>query len=115
MIRSFRLSEDPAEIPTFLVNRLYWADEKTIETETVVAHRDTRNLRLEIAARLPSKVHTLMDIIDIGFIAQGGTKRFVSELCASEGGTCPLTARLFDGGKLIISKQASCYVAPFEE
>ncbi|HYB58914.1 MAG TPA: hypothetical protein VEB88_01535 [Candidatus Acidoferrales bacterium] len=56
-----------------------------------------------------------MDVIDIGFIAQGGTKRFVSELCASEGGTCPLTARLFDEGKLISSKQASCYVAPFEE
>lgn len=114
--QELRLSEDPAEIQTFFANRPYWAYEETIETETVVfAHRDTRNLRLEIAARPPSKAHTLMDVIDIDFIAEGGTKRFVSELYASEEGTYLLTARLFDEGKLISSRQASCYVAPFEE
>jgi hypothetical protein len=114
--QELRLTEDPAEIQTFFVNRPYWAYEETIEAETVVfAHRDTRDLRLEIAARPPSKAHTLMDIIDIDFIAEGGTKRFVSELYASEEGTYLLTARLFDEEKLISSKQASCYVAPFEE
>jgi hypothetical protein len=96
-----RLVEDPAEIQTFFVNRPYWAYEETIETETVVhAHRDVSDLRLEIAATPPSKAHT---------------KRFVSELYASEEGTYLLTARLFHEQKLISSKQASCYVAPFEE
>jgi hypothetical protein len=111
-----RLVEDPAEIQTFFVNRPYWAYEETIETETVVhAHRDVSDLRLEIAATPPSKAHTLMDVIDIDFITKGGTKRFVSELYASEEGTYLLTARLFHEQKLISSKQASCYVAPFEE
>ena len=111
-----RLVEDPAEIQTFFVNRPYWAYEETIETETVVhAHRDVSDLRLEVAATPPSKAHTLMDVIDIDFIAGGGTKRFVSELYASEEGTYLLTARLFHEQKLISSKQASCYVAPFEE
>jgi hypothetical protein len=111
-----RLVEDPAEIQTFFVNRPYWAYEETIETETVVhAHRDVSDLRLEIAATPPSKAHTLMDVIDIDFIAEGGTKRFVSELYASEEGMYHLTARLFHEQKLISSKQASCYVAPFEE
>ena len=111
-----RLVEDPAEIQTFFVNRPYWAYEETIETETVVhAHRDVSELRLEVAATPPSKSHTLMDVIDIDFIAQGGTKRFVSELYASEEGLYLLTARLFHRQKLINSKQTSCYVAPFEE
>ena len=111
-----RLTEDPAEIQTFFANRPYWAYEETIETETVVhAHRDVSNVRLEIAATPPSKAHTLMDVIDIDVIAGGGTKRFVSELYASEEGTYLLTARLFHEQKLINSKQASCYVAPFEE
>jgi hypothetical protein len=56
-----------------------------------------------------------MDVIDIDFIAQGGTKRFVSELYASEEGTYLLTARLFHDQKLMSSKHTSCYVAPFEE
>jgi hypothetical protein len=111
-----RLKEDPAEIQTFFANRPYWAYEETIETETVVhAHRDVSNLRLEVAATPPSKAHTLMDVIDIDSIAEGGTKRFVSELYASEEGTYLLTARLFHDQKLISSKQASCYVSPFEE
>ncbi len=111
-----RIIEDPAEIQTFFVNRPYWAYEETIETETVVhAHRDVPNLRLEIAATPPSKAHTLMDVIDIDFIAEGGTKRFVSELYASEEGTYLLTARLFHEQKLISSKLASCYVTPLEE
>ncbi len=111
-----RLTEDPAEVQTFFANRPYWAYEETIETETVVhAHRDVSNLRLEIAATPPSKAHTLMDVIDIDFIAEGGTKRFVSELYASEEGTYLLTARLFHEQKLINSKRASCYVTPLEE
>jgi hypothetical protein len=108
--------EDPAEIQTFFANRPYWAYEETIEAETVVyASHGVENLTLEIAARPPSKAHTLMDVIDIGLIAQGGTKRFVSELYASEEGTYLLTARLFHDQKLISNKQTSCYVAPFEE
>jgi len=111
-----RLIEDPAEIQTFFVNRPYWAPEETIETETVVhALRDVPDLRLEIAAIPPSKSHTLMDVIDIDFIAEGGTKRFVSELYASEEGMYHLTARLFHEQKLISSKLASCYVTPLEE
>jgi len=111
-----RLIEDPAEINTFFVNRPYWAPEETIETETVVhALRDVSDLRLEIAATPPSKSHTLMDVIDIDFIAEGGTKRFVSELYASEEGMYHLTARLFHEQKLISSKLASCYVTPIEE
>jgi len=111
-----RLVEDPAEIQAFFVNRPYWAPEETIETETVVhAHRDVSDLRLEIAATPPSKSHTLMDVLDIDFIAGGGTKRFVSELYASEEGMFHLTARLFHEQKLISSKQASCYVTPLEE
>ena len=111
-----RITEDPAEIKTFFVNRPYWAYEETIETETVVhAHRDVPNLRLEIAATPPSKSHTLMDVTDIDFIAEGGTKRFVSELYASEEGMYHLIARLFHKQKLISSKLASCYVTPLEE
>jgi hypothetical protein len=114
--QELRLTEDPAEIQTFFANRPYWAYEETIEAETVVhARHDVQDLRLEIAARPPSKAHTLMDVIDIGFVAEGGTKRFVSELYASEEGTYLLTARLFHEQKLISSKHASCYVAPFEE
>ena len=110
-----RITEDPAEIQTFFVNRPYWAYEETIETETVVhAHRDVPNLRLEIAATPPSKSHTLMDVIDIDF-AESGTKRFASELYASEEGMYHLTARLFHEHKLISSKLASCYVTPLEE
>ncbi len=111
-----QLVEDPAEIQTFFVNRPYWAYEETIGTETVVhAHRDVSDLRLEIAATPPSKSHTLMDVVDIDFIAEGGTKRFVSELYASEEGMYHLTARLFHEQKLINSKLASCYVTPLEE
>jgi hypothetical protein len=111
-----RIAEDPAEIQTFFVNRPYWAYEETIETETVVKARDdVRDLRLEIAAKPPSKNHTLMDVIDIDFIVKGGTKRYVSEIFAIEEGTYLLTARLFHDNKLISSKEASCYVAPFEE
>jgi hypothetical protein len=111
-----RLIEDPAEIRTFFANRPYWAYEETIETEAVVyAHRNVSDLRLEIAATPPSKAHTLMDVIDIGFIAEGGTKRFVSELHAGEEGMYHLTARLFHEQKLISSKRASCYVTPLEE
>jgi hypothetical protein len=114
--QELRLTEDPAELQTFFANRPYWAYEETIEAETVVfARRDVHNLTLEIAARPPSKAHTLMDVIEIDFIAEGGTKRFVSELYASEEGTYLLTARLFHDQKLISSKQTSCYVAPFEE
>jgi hypothetical protein len=114
--QELRLTEDPAEIQTFFANRPYWAYEETIEAETVLyATHDVQNLMLEIAARPPSKAHTLMDVIDIDFIAQGGTKRFVSELYASEEGTYHLTARLFHDQKLISSRQTSCYVAPFEE
>jgi hypothetical protein len=111
-----RLIEDPAEIRTFFVNRPYWAYEETIETETVVhARRGVPNLRLEIAATPPSKSHTLMDVIDIDFITEGGTKRFVSELYASEEGMYHLTARLFHEQKLISTRLASCYVTPLEE
>ncbi|MGZ4914461.1 MAG: hypothetical protein ACXV4B_08970 [Halobacteriota archaeon] len=111
-----RLTEDPAEIQTFFVNRPYWAYEETIETETVVhARRDVPNLRLEIAATPPSKSHTLMDVIDIDFIVEDSTKRFVSELHASEAGMYHLTARLFHEQKLISSRLASCYVTPLEE
>ena len=111
-----RLIEDPVEIRTFFVNRPYWAREETIETETVVhAHRNVSDLRLEIAATPPLKSHTLMDVIDIDFITEGGTKRFVSELYASEEGMYHLTARLFHEQKLISSKLASCYVTPLEE
>ena len=114
--QDLRLMEDPAEVQTFFANRPYWTYEETIEAETVVhASHDVQNLALEIAARPPSKAHTLMDVIDIDFIAQGGTKRFVSELYASEEGTYLLTARLFHDQKLMSSKQTSCYVAPFEE
>jgi len=114
--QELRLTEDPAEIQTFFANRPYWAYEETIEAETVVyASHDVQNLTLEIAARPPSKAHTLMDVIDIDLIAQGGTKRFVSELYASEEGTYLLTARLFHDQKLMSSKHTSCYVAPFEE
>ncbi|MGZ4920068.1 MAG: hypothetical protein ACXV6L_07675 [Halobacteriota archaeon] len=110
-----RLIEDPAEIQTFFVNRPYWAREETIETETVVhARRDVANLRLEIDATPPSKSHTLIDVIDIDFIVEGSTKRFVSELHAGEEGMYHLTARLFDEQKLISSKLASCYVTPPE-
>jgi hypothetical protein len=110
-----RLIEDPAEIQAFFVNRPYWALEETIETETVVhAHRNVSDLRLEIAATPPSKSHTLMDVIDIDF-AESGTKRFASELYASEEGMYHLTARLFHEHKLISSKLASCYVTPLEE
>ena len=108
--------EDPAEIQTFFANRPYWAYEETIEAETVVyASQDVQNLTLEIAARPPSKAHTLMDVIDIDFIALGETKKYVSQLYASEEGTYLLTARLFHDKKLISSKHTSCYVAPFEE
>lgn len=111
-----RLIEDPAEIRTFFVNRPYWAYEETIETETVVhARRDVHNLRLEIAATPPSKSHTLMDVIDIDFITEGSTKRFASELYASEEGLWHLTARLFHEQKLISNKLTSCYVTPLEE
>ncbi|MGZ4885889.1 MAG: hypothetical protein ACXV5H_11480 [Halobacteriota archaeon] len=109
-----RLIEDPAEIQTFFVNRPYWAYEETIETETVVhAHREVSDLRLEIAAIPPSKSHTLMDMIDINF-AESGTRRFVSELNASEEGIYHLSARLFHEQKLISSKLASCCVTPLE-
>ena len=115
-LHEVRLIEDPVEIRTFFVNRPYWALEETIETETVVhAHRNVSDLRLEIAATPPSKSHTLMDVIDIDFITEGGTKRFVSELYASEEGMYHLTARLFHEQKLISSKLASCYVTPLEE
>ena len=111
-----RIAEDPAEIQTFFVNRPYWAYEETIETETVVkAREDVRDLRLEIAAKPPSKNHTLMDVIEIDFIVKGGTKRYVSEIFAIEEGNYHLSARLFHDDKLISSKEASCYVAPFEE
>ena len=111
-----RLIEDPAEIQTFFVDRPYWALEETIATATVVhAHRDVSDLRLEITATPPSKAHTPMDVFDIDFIAGGGTKRFVSELYASEEGMYHLTARLFHEQKLINSKRASCYVTPLEE
>jgi hypothetical protein len=53
--------------------------------------------------------------IDFDFIAEGGTKRFVGELYASEEGVYHLTARLFHEQKLISSKLASCYVTPLEE
>jgi len=56
-----------------------------------------------------------MDVIDIDVIAEGDTKRFVSELYASEEGTYLLTARLFHEQKLISSRRASCYVTPLEE
>jgi hypothetical protein len=111
-----QLIEDPAEIRTFFVNRPYWAYEETIETETVVhARRDVPNLRLEIAATPPSKSHMLVDVIDIDFITEGGMKRFVSELYASEEGMYHLTARLFHEQKLISTKLASCFVTPPEE
>jgi hypothetical protein len=109
------LTEDPAEIRTFFVNRPYWTYEETIETETVVhALRDVWNLRLEIAATPPSKSHRLMDVIDLNFIAEGGTKRFASELYADEEGMYHLTARLFHKHKLISSKLAYCYVSSLE-
>ncbi len=53
-----------------------------------------------------------MDVVDIDFVAEGGTKRFVSELYASEEGMHPLAARLFHEQKLISSKLASCYITP---
>jgi hypothetical protein len=56
-----------------------------------------------------------MDVLDIDFIAKGDTKRFVSELYASEEGMFHLTARLFHEQKLISTKLASCFVTPLEE
>ena len=80
----------------------------------VHAHRDVSDLLLEITAILPSKSHTLMDETDIDF-SESCTKRFVSELYASEEGIYHLSARLFHEQKLISSKLASCYVTPLEE
>ena len=103
-----RLTDDPPEIQTFFVNQSYCAYGETIETTTVVhARRDVLDLQLEIAATSPSKAHTLMEVIDIDFIAEGGTKRFVSELYTSEEGIYLLAARLFHEQKLISSKLAS--------
>jgi hypothetical protein len=114
--QDLRLVEDPAEIQTFFANRPYWAYEETIETETVVyARHDVEHMALEIAARPPSKAHTLMDVIDVDFLGQGETKKYVSQLLASEEGTYLLTARLFHDQNLISSMHTSCYVAPFEE
>lgn len=114
--QELRLATDPAEIQTFFVNRPYWGAEETIETETVVqAHRDVEGLRLEVVATPPSKAHTLIDVVTIDAIAAGGTQRFVSELFADEEGTYLINARLFYEDKLVSSKHASCYVAPFEE
>ncbi|MGZ4864062.1 MAG: hypothetical protein ACXV5H_04600 [Halobacteriota archaeon] len=114
--QDLHLIEDPAEIKTFFANRPHWAYEETIETETIVyANQEVQNLTLEIAARPPSKAHTLMDVIDIDFVAQGETKKYVSQLYASEEGTYLLTARLFHDKKLINSQHTSCFVAPFEE
>jgi hypothetical protein len=111
--QEIRLIDDPPEIQTFFVNQPYWSYEETIETTTVVhARRDVSDLRLEIAATPPSKAHALTELIDIDFIAEGGTKRFISELYTSEEGIYLLAARLFYEQKLISSKLASATSRP---
>jgi len=108
-----RVTEDPAEIQMFFVNKPYWVLNEMIETETVVhAHRDVSNLRLEVSVTSPSKAFKLIDTTDIDFIPKHGIKRFVSKSLAIEEGLYNLTARLFHEQKLISTKLTTFYVKP---
>ena len=108
-----RVTEDPAEIKMFFVNRPYWVVNEMIETETVVhAHRDVSDLRLEVSVTPPSKVVKLIDVTNIDFIKKHGIKRFESKYLAIEEGLYHLTARLFYEQKLISTKLTTFYVKP---
>ena len=108
-----RVTEDPAEIQLFFVNRPYWVIHDMIKTETVVhAHRDVSDLRLEVSVTTPSKAFTLIDATDIDYIAKHRTKRFESTYLALEEGLYNLTARLFHEQKLISTKLTTFYVKP---
>ena len=66
-----RVTEDPADIQMFFVNKPYWVVKEMIKTETVVhAHRDVSDLRLEVSVTPPSKAVTLIDETDIDSIAK---------------------------------------------
>ncbi len=108
-----RVTEDPAEIQMFFVNKPYWVLNETIETETVVhAHRDVSDLRLEVSVTPPSKDFTLIDETDIDLIKKHAIKRFVSKYLAIEDGLYHLTARLYHEQKLISTKWTTFYVKP---
>jgi hypothetical protein len=108
-----RVTEDPAEIQMFFVNKPYWALNEVIETETIVhAHRDVSDLQLEVSVTPPSKVVKLIDVTDIDFIKKHGIKRFESKYLAIEEGLYHLTARLYHQQKLISSKRTTFYVKP---
>lgn len=108
-----RVTEDPAEIKMFFVNRPYWVVNEMIETETVVhAHRDVSDLRLEVSVTSPSKDVKLTDVTDIDLIKKHRIKRFESKYLAIEEGLYHLTARLFYERKLISTKQTTFYVKP---
>jgi hypothetical protein len=108
-----RVTEDPAEIQMFFVNRPYWVVNEMIETETVVhAHRDVSDLRLEVSVTPPSKMVKLIDVTDIDLIKKHGIKRFESKYLAIEEGLYHLTARLFHEQKLISTKLTTFYVKP---
>ena len=108
-----RVTEDPAEILTFFVNKPYWVIHETIKTETVVkADRDVSDLRLEVSVTTPSKAFTLIDETDIDSIAKHRVKRFESTYLALEEGLYNLTARLFHEQKLISTKRTTFYVKP---
>src|SRR5674476_294520 len=83
--------------------------------EAIFTHKVLERGRHWITVELGNvSTEPLMDVIDIDF-AESGTKRFASELYASEEGIYHLTARLFHEHKLISSKLATCYVTPLEE
>ncbi|MFZ0926231.1 MAG: hypothetical protein WCE82_08585 [Halobacteriota archaeon] len=108
-----RVTEDPAEIQMFFVNKPYWALNEMIKTETVVhAHRDVSDLRLEVSVTPPSKAVKLIDETDIDFIKKHGIKRFESKYLAIEDGLYHLTARLYHEQKLISTKRTTFYVKP---
>jgi hypothetical protein len=108
-----RVTEDPAEIKMFFVNRPYWALKETIETETVVyAYRDVSDLRLEVSVTPPSKMVELIDVTNIDMIKKHAIKRFESKYIALEEGLYNLTARLYHEQKLISTKHTTFYVKP---
>ncbi len=108
-----RVTEDPADIQMFFVNKPYWLRNEMIKTETIVhAHRDVSDLRLEVSVTTPSKVFTLVDTIDIDYIAKHHMKKLESTYVALEDGLYNLTARLFHEQKLISTKRTTFYVKP---
>ncbi len=108
-----RVTEDPAEIQMFFVNKPYWVLNEMIKTETVVhAHRDVSDLRLEVSVTTPSKAFTIIDTTDIDAIKKHRMKKLESTYLALEEGLYNLTARLFHEQKLISTKQTTFYVKP---